>query len=210
MGMRPVFVLAMSAGLGCGLAGCNEGSGVDLGIEAASRPLMMLSVDGVGPLNATTPFNLVRIGQAFQDFNVTEETRFTEDEKYPVITVKQEVEPLLSINPDAREQNIFSIIVHDNKVGNGLGHRIGTRFADIYSYDHTERCVPGMEEWRGKVMCYAPHAHNILYLFEKPPGVDEAAASTDGVAPAPEKMADWMLGAIVWKSPRNRTQTASN
>ncbi|HPE61026.1 MAG: DUF1131 family protein [Thiothrix sp.] len=206
--MRPVFVLAMSAGLGCGLVSCNESNGVDLGLEAASRPLMMLSVDGVGPLNATTPFNLIRIGQAFQDFNVTEETRFAEDEKYPVITVKQAIEPLLSINPDAREQNIFSIIVHDNKIGNGLGHKIGTRFADIYSYDNTERCAPGMEEWRGKVMCYAPHARNILYLFEKP-AVANAPVLENGAAPAPAQMTDWTLGAIVWKSPRPRTRTAS-
>lgn len=166
-------------------------------LQPVTQPqqLFMLSADGVGPLNADTPFNLVRIGQAFQDYNVAEETHFLKGDKYPVITVKQKVTPLLSINPDHRQQDVFSIVVHSNLIGNRLGHRLGDKYSEIYTYGKTEECGPGIEEWAGKVMCYAPQTGNILYLFAGSRGDDEK------LLPAPEVMADWELEAIVWKPP---------
>ena len=159
------------------------------------QPLFVLSPDGVGPLNADTPFNFVRIGEAFQGYNVAQETHFLAGEKYPVITVKQKVTPLISINPDYRQQGVFSIVAHNNLIGNKLGHRIGDKFNEIYSYGKTEECGPGIDEWAGKVMCYAPQTGNILYLFAG------EQTNTKNQVPPPEVMADWTLEAIVWKPP---------
>ncbi len=197
MGLRMLAKVGVSAGIAVMLAAC----GGDKPIEpdkAEVQPLYMLSADGVGPLNADTPFNLIRIGDAFQDFNVAQETHFAEGEKYPVITVKQQVKPLLSINPDFQQKNIFSIIVHDKLIGNKLGHALGTRFADIYTYGKTEECGPGLEEWAGKVMCYAPQTGNILYLFAG------KWDGPDGKVPPMEVLANWQLEAMIWKPPAKK------
>nr|CAA6826224.1 MAG: Unknown protein [uncultured Thiotrichaceae bacterium] len=159
-------------------------------------PLFTLSADGVGPLNSGTPFNLVQIGSAFQDYNVAQETHIEEGSEYSVITVKQHIRELLSINSDYRQESVFSVIVHDNLIGNELGHRLGDKFNEIYSYGETEECAPGLEEWSGKVMCYAPKTNNILYLFE-----NDVYQGADGVVPAPDVMIDWQLASIVWKPP---------
>lgn len=194
MDVRTLTSVFGSVLLAISLAACSESGG---SANAADQPetLFMLSADGVGPLNADTPFNLRRIGEAFQDYNVAEETRFLNGSKYPLITVKQQAEPLLSINPDHQQKDVFSIVVHNNRIGNRLGHQVGDRFDEIYSYGKTEECGPGIEEWVGKVMCYAPRNKNILYLFE---GKEDEAAN---VVPPPEVMAEWVLGAIVWKPP---------
>lgn len=179
------------------LSGCSGDVATEHAIAADKQePLFILSVDGVGPLNADIPFNLISIGDAFQDFNVAQETHFREGEQYPVITVKKKIKPMLSINPDHQRQRIFSVVVHDNLIGNRLGHGIGDSYKMIYTYGQTEECAPGIEEWSGKVMCYAPKTRNILYLF-----VGDWDGP-DGEVPAPDVMADWALEAIVWKPPK--------
>ncbi|MEZ5477240.1 MAG: DUF1131 family protein [Thiolinea sp.] len=181
------------------LAGCDGGHD-SAQASSETTPLFYLSEDGVGPLNAATPFNLIRIGDAFQDYNVTEETHFQNGEKVPMITVKQRNRLLLTINPNYQQNAVFSIVVHDAQIGNKLGNLIGEKYRDIYSYGKTEECAPGMEEWSGKVMCYAPEQRNILYLFA---AADSGTAVVNDEVPAPEVMADWTLEAIVWKPPRS-------
>ncbi len=192
MGLTMVFALALSA---CGSDA--EEANTD-GSQATAAPLFMLSADGVGPLNAETPFNLVRIGDAFQNFNVAQETHYRGGGQYPVITIKQQSKPLLSINPDYREEGIFSVVVHDNLIGNKLGHAIGTPFRDVYAAGKTERCVAGADEWRGKVMCFAPKTQNVLYIFS-----GQWNGAGDQLPPMKE-MADWRLDTMVWKAIPNK------
>lgn len=193
MGNKVSILLTMV--LSATLVGCDGGQDTLMAANTAEQPLFVLSPDGVGPLNAETPFNLIRIGDAFQNFNVAQEVQFVQDDKFPVITVRDEARPLISINPDYKQSSIFSIIVHDRRIANRLGHQLGATYREVYSYGKTEKCAPGMEEWAGKVMCYAPSAGNVLYLF-----AGQQAVSGDEV-PTPDKMADWQLDAIVWKPP---------
>lgn len=201
MDVRTLSSLCGGLLLSAVLTACSESDSSPKAVEPPA-PLFMLSADGVGPLNAETPFNLRQIGDAFQDYNVTQEIHFLNGSRYPMITVKQKVEPLLSINPDHSGQRVFSIVVHNNRVGNKLGHEVGEKFNEIYSYDTTEDCGPGIEEWAGKVMCYAPQNKNILYLFYPVAGsVENVVRSVENAVPAPDAMADWVLEAIVWKPP---------
>lgn len=196
MVLRMLGRMCVGAGLAVLLVACGNEDKPQAALDGVApqvTPLFVLSPDGVGPLNADTPFNLIRIGDAFQELNVAEETHFTNGEKYPVITVKQHVKPLLSINPDYQQKNIFSVVVHDNLVGNKLGHPLGSKFMDVYTYGQVEQCAPGMDEWAGKVMCYAPKTGNILYLF----GGTWSGAPTE--LPPPDVMANWQLEAMVWK-----------
>lgn len=197
MKVEPLYKLAIVALLASSLPACSSRDDVQAStVENVPAPLFMLSADGVGPLNAETPFNLVRIGDAFQEFNVIQETPVSSPESSsPVITVNQQVKPLLTINPDFQQKHIFSVIVHDNLVGNKLGHVIGAKFSEVYTPETLEQCAPGVDDWAGKVMCYAPKNTNILYLF------GGAEPKVTDQAPSPAQMKDWVLEEMIWKAP---------
>lgn len=197
LAVLPLVVSTFCVGV---LTGCDESDAALHASANTAKPVHYLSQDGVGPINAATPFNLHLIGEAFQGLNVTEETHFMDGDKYPVITIKQRTKPLLTINPDHEHQKVFSVMVFDNYIGNRLDHKIGTKFVDIYAADKIQECAPGMEELTGKVLCRAPNTGNILYVFN---------GSWDGpknTLPPLSTLADWRIESFVWKPP---VQTAS-
>jgi len=164
-------------------------------VQPTVKPIEMLSVDGIGPINGNTPFNLHDITMAFQGLNVAQRTNYAEGQEYPTITVSQDLKPLLSINPDAKHEKVFSVMVHDNLIGNGLGHALGSRFNEVYAYGATEECRAGAEELSGKVLCYAPKTGNVLYLFG---GIWNGP---DGSVPPKDVLANWQMEAMIWKPP---------
>ncbi len=175
------------------ITGCEEEKTTQAPAEV--KPIEMLSVGGVGPINAQTAFNLHDITAAFPNLNVTQQTNFTEGQQYPVIMVSQDLKPLLTINPDLKHKKIFSVTVHDNLIGNQLGNKIGSRFGDVYKAGQLEECAPGSEEFAGKVLCYAPKTGNVLYLFRG----DWNGPSNQ--VPPQDILSNWLLEAIVWKPP---------
>ncbi len=160
-------------------------------------PIAMLSEAGIGPINGATPFNLHEITLVFQGFNVTQHTNFTDGNQYPVIEVSQGIKRLLTLNPDLKHEKVFSVLVQDNLIGNRLGHPIGTLFSEIYPQAKVDNCAPGMEDMEGKVLCYAPKAGNILYIFT---GIWNGP--TNAVPPL-DILKDWQLASMVWKPPAN-------
>jgi hypothetical protein len=176
-----------------GVVGCGDQS--DNAAPPAVKPLEMLSADGVGPINGETPFNLHDITMAFQGLNVAQRTNFSEGAEYPVITVSKDLKPLLSINPDVKQEKVFSIMVHDNLIGNRIGHPIGAKFTDVYTANSTEECGAGSEELSGKVLCYAPKTGNVLYLF------GGTWTGPDGSVPPKDVLANWRMEAMIWKPP---------
>lgn len=161
--------------------------------DADSR--LMFSANGVGPINAKTPFNLRQITAAFDSYGlgVEEYKTFAEGSPYPVIRVSAKADVLMIINPDVTRQRVFSVMVKDNRVGNTFNHRIGQRYGDIYSYGQTEECSPGAEELSGQVLCYAPRSNNVLYLFN---GNWDGA---DNQVPPNYVLSEWTLAAMIWK-----------
>jgi hypothetical protein len=190
---RTIGGLVMAVSVLLGVAGCKDKPAA--APVNTVKPIAMLSVDGVGPLNAETPFNLHLITDAFQGLNVAQQTNFTEGSQYPVIKVSKELKPLLTINPDAKHEKVFSIMVQDNLIGNQLGHAIGTAFSSIYPYGQPVECAAGSEELSGKVLCYAPKTGNILYQFG---GEWNGPA---GSVPPKEVLANWKIEAMIWKPP---------
>ncbi|UOG93482.1 MAG: DUF1131 domain-containing protein [Candidatus Thiothrix sulfatifontis] len=166
-------------------------------VQPTVKPIEMLSVDGIGPINGNTPFNLHDITMAFQGLNVAQRINYAEGQEYPIITVSQDLKPLLSINPDAKHEKVFSVMVHDNLIGNGLGHALGSRFNEVYAYGETEECRAGAEELSGKVLCYAPKTGNVLYLF------GGTWNGPDGSVPPKDVLANWQMEAMIWKPPAN-------
>jgi len=165
----------------------------DTGSDADSR--LVLSANGVGPVNANTPFNLRQINAAFESYGlgVEEYKTFAEGKPYPVIRVSAKADVLMIINPDVTRQRVFSVMVRDNRIGNTFNHRIGQRYGDIYSYGQTEECAPGVEELSGQVLCYAPRSSHVLYLFQ---GNWDGATN---LVPPNYVLSEWELAAMIWK-----------
>ncbi len=161
-------------------------------VEAANADIV-LSADGVGPLNASTTFNMHQMTVAFSDYSVEEMINFQSGAPYPVVRVSKGGNTILTINPDDSRQNIYSVIIEDNTVNNSLGHPLGSSYSDIYAYGQTEKCQPGSQDMAGKVLCYAPKAPNILYVF------NGKWNGPDNKMPPKEILQDWVLESIVWR-----------
>ncbi len=155
---------------------------------------IILSADGIGPINSTTSFNMHQMTVAFSDYNVVEEVKYTEGTALPAIRISEGVNTIMKIIPDASRQSIYSVIIEDNIVKNSLGHALGTSYSKIYSYGQNEKCQPGVEEYVGKMLCYAPGFPNILYVFN-----GEWADATTGKAPPADVLQAWALESIIWR-----------
>lgn len=156
-----------------------------------------LSQDGIGPINATTSFNMHQMTLAFSGYNVVEEVNYVEGKPFSAIRISEGVNTVMSIIPDASRQGIYSVIIEDNIVKNSLGHPLGTAYNDIYTYGQNEKCQAGTEDFAGKMLCYAPQFPNILYVFN---GKWDDAAT--GKAPPADILQGWGLESIIWR-PKN-------
>jgi len=161
--------------------------------KAEEDKTIVLSANGVGPINATTSFNMHQMTLAFSDYNVVEELNYHSGTPYPVIRISEGVKTMMTIIPDGSQKNIFSIIIEDNLVINSLGHHLGTNYSEIYTYGQKEECQAGADDMAGKVICYAPKSPNILYVFNGlPPG-------KIGGIPAADVLQGWGLEKIIWR-----------
>ncbi len=156
----------------------------------------MLSSDGIGPINTSTPFNMHKITVAFPDYSVVEQRQYQKGAASPIIRVSERGIPLMVIYPDTQLENIFSVVIKDNRIGNSLGHNLSSSYSMIYSYETREPCTAGIEELKGKVLCLAPNSPNILYVFSG------QWSGPTGQIPPIEVLADWSLESIVWR-PKN-------
>ncbi len=174
------------------MAGCNT----DDEQQKITPPVeknIILSAAGVGPLNASSPFNIHQITLAFDNYSVTQYTKFQKGEESPVIRVSENGTPMIIINPDTKGDNIFSIIVNSKKIGNALGHELGSSYQGVYNYETREPCMAGAEEFSGKVLCIAPKTANIIYQFRG------QWDGPDGEIPPTEILSEWVLESIIWK-----------
>lgn len=173
--------------------------GSDKTIEKTETPApvdnsIILSSDGIGPINATTSFNMHQMTLAFSNYSVVEEVNFSNGNKFPAITISEGVNTIMKIIPDAAHQGIYSVIIEDNIIKNSLGHALGTIYNEIYSYGQNEQCQAGVDDLVGKMLCYAPKHPNILYVFN---GTGESVAA--GKAPSADILQGWALESIIWR-----------
>ncbi len=162
--------------------------------EAPKDTSIILSQDGIGPINATTSFNMHQMTLAFSDFSVVEEVNYREGRSFPAIRISEGVNTIMNIIPDASQQGIYSVIIEDNIIKNSLGHALGTLYNEVYSYGQNEQCQPGAEDLAGKMLCYAPKFPNILYVFNG--SWDNVTA---GKAPPADILQGWALESIIWR-----------
>ena len=187
------FIASLALILSVSLSGCdNEQSEEKAESTQAIDTSIILSPDGIGPINSTTSFNMHQMTMAFNGYSVVEEINYSEGNALPAIRISEGVNTILKIIPDAAKQGIYSVFIEDNIVKNSLGHPLGTSYSDIYAYGQNEKCQQGAQDLAGKVLCYAPQHPNILYVFN---GKSDNANKT----PAADILQGWALETIIWR-----------
>ena len=184
---------ALSFALVFGLSACSNDDDDKKEVSTKQESKIMLSADGVGALNAESSFNMHQVTLAFGKYNVVEELNYHTGTPYPVIRVADGVKNLMTIIPDASQQNIYSVIVEDNLITNSLGHHLGTSYKTVYS-EKAEQCQAGSEDMLGKALCYAPKTPNIIYVFH-----GKSGSAVDGKLPSAEDLQEWSLESIIWR-----------
>lgn len=179
------------------LTACDSENTVEQAKETPVETSIILSADGIGPINATTSFNMHQMTLAFNNYSVVEEVNYSEGNPFPAIRISEGVNTILNIIPDASQQNIYSVMIEDNIVKNSLGHHLGSLYNEIYTYGQNEQCQAGVEDMAGKVLCYAPKTPNILYVFN-----GSWSGAKIGALPPADVLQGWALETIIWR-PKN-------
>lgn len=162
--------------------------------QEAVKPELVVSTQGVGPLSAGTPFDAEAVREALPGYVVMTDSGSTEGLEFPVIKVLDKQKELLVITP-ADKTSIFSIRVKSGQVDNTLGAELGASYAEVYKRGAAPDCTAGLEEESGLVICPAPSAPNVLYVFES----TEPTDTPDGTVPPQKVLRKYSLIEIVWK-----------
>ncbi len=190
----PLLIIMLSLFLSIGLTACDNDDPQENTTATQEDKTIILSADGIGPINATTSFNMHQMTLAFSDYSVVEEVNFAEGNPFPAIRISEGVKTILNIIPDAAHKNIYSVIIEDNVIQNSLGHHLGTFYNKIYTYGQNEQCQAGFADMSGKVLCYAPKTPNILYVFN-----GKWDNPVTGKIPPADILQGWALEAIIWR-----------
>jgi hypothetical protein len=162
--------------------------------ENAPAMEIRLEASGVGGIDAHTPATAEALASALGGLRIDEVQASTEGTTYPTFRAHRDGETLITIVPGPG-QTIYAVIIASPEIVNGLGPGVGTRFRDAYAPDRYEDCVPGSEELSGAVLCPAPAASNVVYLFTG------QWDGPDGETPPLDRVLDWTLGKISWRPP---------
>jgi len=190
-------LVALSFTLIFSLSACSNDDDDKKEVSPKEDSKITLSADGIGAINADSSFNMHQMTLAFGNYNVVEELNYHTGTPYPVIRVADGVKNLMTIIPDASQQNIYSVIVEDNVINNSLGHPLGTPYKTVYA-KKTEQCQAGTEDMLGKALCYAPNTPNIIYVFH-----GKSGHAVDGKLPSKEDLQEWNLESIIWRPKTN-------
>lgn len=191
---NPLLVIMVSLFLAIGLIACDNDKPKENATTTLEDQSIILSADGIGPINATTSFNMHQMTLAFSQYSVVEEVNFQNGNPFPAIRISEGVKTILTIIPDASHQNIYSVIIEDNIIQNSLGHHLGTFYNKVYAYGQNEKCQTGYADMSGKVLCYAPNTPNILYVFN-----GKWDNPVKGKIPPADVLQGWALEAIIWR-----------
>lgn len=155
---------------------------------------LLLTKEAIGPITKNTPYDLHVIKKLFPSLEVKKELNGTEGESFEVLVIYQHNKPLLTIVPtnNSRQGKLLCISFLTNDIQNTLGAAIGSRYSSIYKNHVHANCIPGLEEMAGFVVCSAPNAKNIQYVFKG------SGSGEDGRVPPIAILKNWTVKQITW------------
>ncbi len=160
---------------------------------AFAGTLPQLTNKGLGNITVNSPYDINKVQQLFASFQVRKADFATEGMKIDTILVASPQEPLLAIFPtEEKSKKIFCLAYRTNFIRNDQGVQIGDRYRVIFPAGKPVKCLPGREEMSGQVICQAPKAAHLFYVFSgKWDGVD-------GVVPPVAVIENWKVQQVIW------------
>jgi hypothetical protein len=133
---------------------------------AQSRPPIVVSEEGVGPLNAKTESSVRHIAALFPGYNVVAATDMSEGDEFPTVEVREGRTVLLEILPEKDNRGIRNILIRSSQVKVRTGGQVGSRYSEIFGNKVSDLCTFGAEEHESNVFCDAGVKSRISFGFE--------------------------------------------
>ena len=93
-----------------------------------------------------------------------------------------------------RGSTVLQIMALSNQVRTERNFSFGASYADIYGQANAKVCIAGEEEEAGKVICQAPQAPHIFYIFT---GTWDGP---DGTLPPADIVRSWRVDQFGWRA----------
>ncbi|NIJ42899.1 hypothetical protein FHS78_003207 [Parvibaculum indicum] len=153
-----------------------------------------IAEEGVGPITGITAFDPDAVSALLPGTTVSRQQVSREGEQYPVILVEENDEKVMEVVPDADERSVAGVIVFSPDIRDGHGIHVGSVYTDIYTEDDKPQCLPGVEEYAGRLFCPAAESTRIYYeIAGKWDG-------PDGKVPPGDVIGNWRVVAIHWRA----------
>jgi hypothetical protein len=185
------------------LAACGPAKKAEAPPEAASKGPVTVAIapyaggplkigkDGVGPINASTAFDLATLKALFPKAKVDSAfLHFSEGPAQPIITIEQDSVPLAEIGK-TDEGEIAYVRVAAGDARGPKDERLLAKWADLgFTVD---QCRAGEGREVNAVICVRPEASTVSYVFGVP------GWTQGGVPPEATLKAKGQLNELIWR-----------
>ncbi|QFT78520.1 DUF1131 family protein [Erythrobacter sp. THAF29] len=162
---------------------------------AAAQTELKLGVEGLGEIDASTPFDTQTLRTIERSIDWRPIRRTTESGYQEVIIGTRRGRKLVTLISDGRGR-IAAIEIHNSQISNWLGPRVGEAHRPLQQNLQLGSCRAGQETHSGSVICTAAETDRITYVFSG------RWNGPDGRMPPDNALDGWTISHIIWKPER--------
>ena len=145
---------------------------------------------GVGPINALTPFDLIELQELLKDYLIVEGTSSSRGDGSPVFRISDEEGELFVLYPGAGNANVSRIVITSPNIPDISGVSVGTTYAAIFGDQLVPDANPGIQHYTGHVLINAPGSTSLTYVFHG------EWTGPDGIIPPLNVLQSWTVKEI--------------
>jgi hypothetical protein len=146
---------------------------------------------GVGPINALTPFDKIELEKILKDYLIVEGNSSARGATSPIFRVSdEEIGELFVLYPNADNTSVSLIVITSPSIHDTSGVSVGTTYDTIFGDQLVADAYPGIQHYTGHVLCHAPGSANITYVFQGD------WTGPDGIIPPLNVLQSWTLKEI--------------
>ncbi len=163
--------------------------------NAAAQDDLKLGVEGLGEIDASTPFDAQTLRTIERSIDWRRTRRATESGYQEVIVGTRRGRKLVTLISDGRGR-IAAIEIDNSQIGNWLGPRVGEAHRPLQQNLQLGSCRTGQETHSGSVLCTAAETDRITYVFSG------RWNGPDGQVPPDQVLNGWTISRMIWKPER--------
>jgi len=146
---------------------------------------------GVGPINALTPFDKIELEKILKNYLIMEGTSSALGATSTIFRVSDEDgAELFVLYPNADNTGVSLIVITSPSITDPLGVSVGTTYDTIFGDQLVADAYPGIQHYTGHVLCHAPGSTNLTYVFQGD------WTGPDGIIPPLNVLQSWTLKEI--------------